>query len=116
MSDIENIQFDVQSMLDESRSQVVAAIVDDARRRLSWTVGEQIAEQVKPVVKQFVADEILPELRAQLVEQKGVILEAAVQAAIVIGESVAKSLIAQATQSANDSYRRSKIMDAIFGR
>lgn len=110
------IQFDVQSMLEEGRSQVVAAIVADARQRLSWTVGSQIAEQVQPVVKQFVADEIVPELRAQLLEQKGVILEAATQAAIAIGESVAKTLVQQALSTVNNSYTRGKILDAIFGR
>ena len=115
MSDTQ-IQFDVQSLLAESHGQVVAAIVADAKQRLSWTVGNQLAEQVQPIVKQFVADEILPELRGQLLEQKGVIIEAATQAAIVIGESVAKALVAQATSSANDSYKRGKIMDAIFGR
>ena len=115
MSDSQ-IQFDVQSLLDESRGQVVAAIVEDAKGRLSWTVGNQIAEQVQPIVKQFVADEILPELRVQLLEQKAVIVEAAAQAAVVIGESVAKALVAQAVSNATDSYKRGKIMDAIFGR
>ena len=114
MSD--EIKIDVQSLLEESRGQVVAAIVDDAKRRLPWTIGNQIAEEVQPVVKQFVADEILPELRAQLLEQKAVIVEAAAQAAVAIGESVAKTLVAQAMSNANDSYKRGKIMDAIFGR
>ena len=114
MSD--EIKIDVQSLLEESRGQVVAAIVDDAKRRLSWTIGNQIAEEVQPVVKQFVADEILPELRAQLLEQKAVIIEAAAQAAIAIGESVAKALVAQAISTTSDSYKRGKIMDAIFGR
>lgn len=112
----DEIKFDVQSLLDEGREQIVSAIVADAKSRLSWTVGNQLAEAIQPVVKQFIADEIIPELRAQLLEQKGVIIEAAAQAAVAIGESVAKSLVSQAMSNANDSYKRGKIMDAIFGR
>ena len=112
----EEIKFDVQSLLDEGREQIVAAIVSDAKQRLSWTVGSQLAEAIQPVIKQFIADEIIPELRAQLLEQKAVIVEAAAQAAVAIGESVAKTLVAQAMSNANDSYKRGKIMDAIFGR
>ena len=64
----EEIKFDVQSLLDEGREQIVAAIVSDAKQRLSWTVGSQLAEVSQPVIKQFIADELIPELRAQLLE------------------------------------------------
>lgn len=114
--DLQGIKFDVQALLEESRGQLVSAIVADAKQRLSWTVGTQLVESVQPVVKEFIQAEVMPELRARLFEQKAVILEAATQAAIEIGEAVAKRLVSDAQSAMQNGYQRTKIMEAIFGK
>lgn len=113
---VQGIKFDVQSLLEEARSQIATAIVADAKNQLSWTVGRQLAEEIQPLVKQFVTEEIVPELQALLFEQKSVILEAAVQAAVLVGESVAKKLVTDAQNAMASNYQRTKIMEAIFGK
>ena len=112
----DEIMFDVQSLLEESRGQIAAAIVADAKSQLSWTVGRQLAEEIQPLIKEFVAKEIVPELQTRLLEQKSVILEAAAQTAVTVGESVAKRLIADAQNALQSNYQRTKIMEALFGK
>ena len=110
------IELDVSQIVEAARAEVNAAVIDDVKRRLSWTVGNELAEQIAPIVKEFVKTEIVPELSALLFEQKGVIMDAATQAAVVIGQGVAERLVKQATEAMNNGYSRSKIIEAILGK
>ena len=110
------IELDVSQIVEAARAEVNTAIIEDVKRRLSWTVGNELAEQIAPVVKTFVQTEIVPELSAMLFEQKGVILEAATQAAVVIGQGVAEKLVKQAADAMNNGYSRNRIIEAILGK
>ncbi len=110
------IELDVNQIMEAARSEVTNAVIEDVKRQLSYTISNQLAEEIAPVVREFVKAQIVPELQAQLFEQKGVILEAATQAAVVIGQGVAEKLVKQATEAMNNSYSRTKIIEAILGK
>lgn len=110
------MEIDVNQLMEAARAEVTQSVVEDVKRRLSYTVSSQLAEEIAPVIREFVKKEIVPELQAQLFEQKGVVLAGAVQAAALIGQGVADKLVKQATDALANSYSRTKIIEAIMGK
>jgi Na+-transporting methylmalonyl-CoA/oxaloacetate decarboxylase beta subunit len=107
---------DVTQIIDAARDEVTKAAITEVKQQLQWTVGRRLAEEINPIVVEFVKAEIVPDLKALLFEQKSVILEAAAQAAVIIGTAVAEQLTADAAKAMNNGYSRGKIIDAIFGK
>jgi hypothetical protein len=111
-----SVALDVNAIMEAAREEVTTSLVNDVKRQLTYTVGQQLAAEITPVVREFVKAQIVPELQALLLEQKGVILAAAAEAATVIGQGVAEKLVKQASETLASSYTRGKVIDAIFGK
>lgn len=89
------------------KAKVIAGLIENHR----WEISGAIAK----VVEEFVAAEIVPEIKKHLAAQKGPILEAAIAGAAEIGETLAKAIVARTAKRLNpDGYEFRQVLEALF--
>ncbi|NCC53535.1 MAG: hypothetical protein EOM20_20310 [Spartobacteria bacterium] len=101
--------------LEENRENIKAhvrqVILDGITRQFQW----ELPDVIKKEVAAFMAEEIAPEIRKQLIEDKEAIVDAAAQAVQGIAVEVGKSLQKTASESLTSSYKSRDIVKALFG-
>lgn len=89
------------------KAKLIAGLIDNHR----W----EISAQVTKTVEDFVAAEIVPEVKKYLTEQKGPILQAALTGAAEIGDVLAKAIVTRtAKRLSPDGYEFRAVMKALF--
>lgn len=105
---------ELQAFLDENRGEIAKSVKDSVIKRLIEQHRWDISEQIAKVVNEFVASEVVPEVKAALAEQKNGIVDACIKSFVIVGDELAKGLAADATKHISDGYHRSQILKAIF--
>ena len=101
-------------LLAEAQEQVKASIIEEAKTTVSYRVGRELGEQINKVIAEYVKTEIVPEIRAYLIEHKAVILEGMVKAAGQMSDKIAEALLAELTDNLSTGYKRERIAKALF--
>lgn len=105
---------DLKKFLEDNRD----SILKDARARLVEHISSQmqwsLPKSYSDTVNTFLAEEIAPELKKLLMDQKGAIIEACTQAAAQIGEELSKAMVTKATKALT-GYDGKKILEMLVG-
>lgn len=105
---------DLKDFLQENReaiqSQVRQKIIEKLLADYHWNISDQIGK----TVGEFVADEIIPEVKAHLQGEKGAILEGALNGAREIGDLIAKQMVENAAKNLATSWRFNPLMKSLF--
>ena len=109
MDERELLQFLQDNKEDIIRSVKVKAI-DAMTEQVRWGLSQAVQE----VVNGFVAEEVIPALKAHLQDNKGPIIAAAIRAASEIGDKVSEKLITTAVESMT-GYRGGEVIKALMG-
>lgn len=100
--------------LNENRENIKAhvkqTILDGITRQFQW----ELPEVIKKEVTAFMAEEIAPEIRKQLVADKDMIVDAATVAIQGIAIEIGKQLQEKAAKSLANSWDLKKITEALF--
>ncbi len=95
----------------EVQNAVKARIIEGLLSQHRWEISGEVAK----AVQDFVAAEVMPEVKKYLQEQKGPIVQAALAGAAEIGENIAKALAMRAAKNlTHDSYQFRAVMKAVF--
>lgn len=106
---------DLKTFLEENKESIQSAIKEKMIARLLETHRWEISDKVSKVVEEFVAAEIVPEVKKYLADQKGPILKAALTGAAEIGDTLAKAIVARtAKRLTPDGYEFRQVLDALF--
>jgi hypothetical protein len=106
---------DLKEFLDENRESIQRAVKEKMIEGLLAQNRWEISGQIAAVVQEFVKDEIVPEVKKYLADQKGPILAAAIAGAAAVGETLSKAIVERtAKRLAPDNYEFRQIMEAIF--
>jgi len=105
---------EIKSFLDENKSAILSTVKQKAIDRLVEQHRWDITEQISKVVNAFVIEEVVPEVKAHLMDIKGPIVEAAVRGISGLTDELAKGLAKAATENVANSYRRENILKALF--
>lgn len=102
-----------QFLLDE-KDAIAAAVRARAIDAMTSSVQWQLPQSVTKAVGEFFEEEIVPEVKKALADQKGPIVEAAIKAASEIGDKVAVTLVEKAVESMT-GYRSGEVIKALMG-
>ncbi len=105
---------DMKKFLEDNREDIALAIKAKMIEGLTQHVSYQLPSSVLVAVQDFIAAEIIPGVKVALMDQKGVILEAAIKASCEIGDLVAKTLVKTATESLT-GYKASDVIKTLMG-
>lgn len=95
-----------EAVLQATRSAVIEKIKDSVK----WT----LPDTVHVVVGDFLKNEIAPEVGKLLLEQKGVILDAAKKSAVALSDELAKRMMETVTKNL-DGHRTEAVFKALLG-
>src|SRR5690606_31592883 len=99
----------------ESNKEAVHATVREAllsgiKRQFEW----EIPEAVKKAVQEFITEEIIPEIQAELTANKAVFVDAATEMVKGAPAEIGKAMQAQLAKKLTDSWQLKKILEACF--
>jgi len=98
----------------ERRARLVAAadraMEEKIAENFKWALPDVVGDECTKFIKEHIA----PEVAKHLLQQRSVILSAAIAAADEIGEKLAKSLVDKAAENLAKSWDLKKIVDGLF--
>ena len=106
----------IQGLIEKSMPDIKKSVVEHVASRMSWTVSDMLATQVREFVTEWVKENILPDLATYLLSNKemlaGVAKETAPKLAILFSEAMAENI----KKNLEISYNRQQIFDAMLKR
>lgn len=104
---------ELDDFLEANRAEISAAVkaklIEGLLTQHRWEMSEIVAK----TVNEFVAAEVVPEIKAYLESEKGAIIVAAKEAARQIGELITKQMVTTASKNIA-GYQFRKTMEAVF--
>lgn len=108
------MKLDIESLLEEARPQVLESLKRELSQQISYDARNALSGEINKLVKQWVEDEIIPEVSKMLIESKDSILSSCVVSAEQIAKLLAESMLVKVKENVESSYKRNNIMEALF--
>lgn len=105
---------EIAQILEDAKDELRASLIKDMKDRLKSSVEYTLGAEVRKVVEEYVKDEIVPDLKASLIEDKPIILKAAIKSANEVGEILAVALVDDMKEKLGKDYTRRNILNAIW--
>jgi hypothetical protein len=106
---------DLKEFLEENKESIKSAVRAKMIESLLANHHWEISAEISKVVEAFVADEIVPEVKKYLADNKGPIVQAALVGAAAISDTLAKAIVERtAARLAPDSYQFRAVLKALF--
>lgn len=106
---------DLKEFLEVNKSDIQRAVKDKMIAGLIEQNRWEISSTISKIVEEFVAAEIVPEIRKYLADNKGPILEAAIKGASEIGDTLSKAIVARTVKKLNPAgYEFRSVLKALF--
>lgn len=104
---------ELDEFLETNRAEITAAVktklIEGLLSQHRWEMSAIVAE----TVNEFVKTEVVPEIKAYLEGEKGVIIEAAKEASRQIGEILTQHMVVKASKNL-ESYTFREVMKGLF--
>ena len=104
---------ELDEFLEANRAEIAGAVkaklIEGLLSQHRWEMSEIVAK----TVNEFVTTEVVPEIKAYLEVEKGVIVEAAKEASRQIGELITKQMVVNAAKN-TQGYNFRKLMEGVF--
>jgi hypothetical protein len=100
----------LESNKDAVRAAVRDTMLDSVKRQFQW----ELPEAVKKTVTDFVNDEIIPEIKAELESNKEAFITAATDMARGVAGEIAKAMQEQVAKNLTQSWNVRKLAEALF--
>ena len=105
---------DLQALLAEHETAIKHSVIEEVKQQIKTDLAWSLRHEVQKVVEKFITEDIAPEIRSALVENKPVVLAAVVEAANTMGALLTEGLVAEVKERMEKSYQRSAIVKALF--
>ena len=107
-------QEQIESLIEKSMPDIKKAVVENVVSRMTWSISDILAQQLKDFVTEWVKENVLPDVATHLVTNKdmlvGVAAESAPKIAILVSEAMADSI----KKTLEDRFSRGKLFDALL--
>ena len=100
----------LESNRDAVRNSVKEALLSGIKRQFEW----ELPEAVKATVAEFIRDEIIPELKADLEANKDVFVDAATEMVKAAPAEIGKAMQTHLAKNLTNSWTLRKIVEAAF--
>jgi flagellar motor switch protein FliG len=105
---------EIKSLIKNALPEIKETMLEEMKRSLAWSVGNQLSEHTKTTVEKFVKEEISPEMAKYLQEQKPAILASVLESLDGIIKEVSLAIVSKAKSNLAQGYQRDRIVEAIF--
>jgi hypothetical protein len=105
---------DLGKLLAEHEQDIKDSVIDEVKAQIKCDLEWSLRQEISAIVKTFLTEDIAPEIRSALAENKPVILAAVVEAANTMGALLTEGLVSEVKERMETSYRRQNIVKALF--
>lgn len=105
---------ELTEFLEANRARIMEASRDAMIEKIKDSMKWSLPDAINHVVRDFLTNEIAPEVGKMLAEQKDGILKAAKQSASALANALAEKMTEQAVKSL-DGYRAEEVFKALLG-
>ena len=106
---------DLKDFLEANKENIQEQVRITMIERLLTAHQWEISGQIAKVVQEFVATEIVPEVKTFLADNKGPLVSAACAGAAEMGEALSKAIVERTAKKIKaDSYEFRQVMEALF--
>lgn len=105
---------EIAKILDDAKDELRANLVEDMKSQMKASVEYTLGAEVRKVVVEYVKDEIVPGLKARLIDDRPIILKAAIASANEVGEMLSRALVEDMKEKLGKDYTRRNILNAIW--
>lgn len=106
---------DLKQFLEDNKEQIQSAVRTKMIESLLANHRWEISAEISKVVEEFVAKEIVPEVKTFLADQKGPILQAAIAGASQISDTLAKAIATRTAERLDpNGYQFRQVLKALF--
>lgn len=107
-------QEQIAKMSQDALKEIQEGLKDDIGKQIANGISYTVSREVSAVTEKFFKDEIVPSVQKALIDQKPIIIEAALASATELATVLATGMISSLTENMATSYKRKKIFDALF--
>lgn len=100
----------LESNKDAVRATVRDALLAGVKRQFEW----ELPEAVKVAVREFVTNEIIPEIQAELQANKETFVNAATEIVRAAPVEIAKAMQEHLAKNLTDSWKLRKVVESLF--
>ena len=108
------IKFDIESVLENSAAEIQRAAATELQQQVISAIKWNMSDQINKYAQTFFEENILPDIKAALHEDKELIISSAMEGIKGIGEEVGNALKTQAAEKIKNSWNVRKISEALF--
>lgn len=95
---------------DAVRQKVKEAMLESVAKEFQW----ELPKVVREAVNEFVQEEIVPAVRAELLENKDAMVQAATDMIAGVPAEIGKAMQEQLAKTLTDSWKLRKVTEALF--
>ncbi len=104
----------IADILDGAMEHIRKAVIDEAIQNAAHTVQVSLSQTVTGVVREFVKEELAPEIVTSLRENRSALIEATIASAESMAVQLATAMSEELAQNLGSSYKRKKVLAALF--
>lgn len=105
---------EIMAEIENHRDELVAHMVEETKQSISNQISWSLRDEISKLVKNFIADEMAPQIKSALTESKPAILLAVTKMSEELSEELAKAMLAEAKENLQQSYKRAEILKKLF--
>ena len=104
----------IKELLDAARPDVVAGLKQELTKSIEWEAKNSASRVITETVNAFMVEEIVPEIKRRLTEDKEAIIATALVGAPQMAEALAASMLATMKTNLESSWKRGEIFKKLF--
>lgn len=100
-------------ILDENREKVRAAVRDTLLESVKQQFKWEVPEAIRKEVSDFIATEVIPDVRAELMKNKAAFVDAATEIAKAAPIELAKAMQQKVAENLTNSWKLKKVIEEL---
>lgn len=107
-------QEQIEALIEKSMPDIKKAVVENVVSRMTWSISDILAQQLKDFVTEWVKGNVLPDVATHLVTNKDMLVGVAVESAPKIAMLVSEAMADSIKKTLEDRYNRGKLFEALL--
>lgn len=107
-------QEQIAAILKDATPNIIEGLKEEVKKAVQWQLQDTASRLCKTEVEEWMKQEIVPEIRKTLVENKDGLVSLAIAATQEINRALAESMGAELKKKLESQWERKKVFEALF--
>ncbi len=104
----------LKEILEGAEGEITKYLIDEAKKSVADKINYELQDELSKIVKDFIENELAPDIRTALMNNKPVIMKSVVKMSNKMADALSEKLLADLVENLGSSYTRGQIWKALF--